>query len=207
MFTIMKRAAAEAVAVFAALCLCACSLVSSNAANGGNGYGADRVPVYDVVTETMAARAPKRATRRSAPWYAASRATTRTGGARVIPADANPARQEPPWLKTLEYIPRPPIGARWIDVPFSSLSSGRGIGDRLMSASPRALCGARLPSAATRAGPPANVARAIASGAAFPGSPSRLCARLGFGALLARRERRRISEMPASPGDRPAVFS
>lgn len=92
MFTIMKRAAATAVPAFAALFLCACALVGSNGGSGGNGYGAEPIPVYDVVTETLVAQAKECDEAARLAWYKRVTAASDEDAAvhEVIPADCEP---------------------------------------------------------------------------------------------------------------------
>jgi hypothetical protein len=95
MYTIVKRAAATLVPILAALCLCACALVAApggNGAHGGNGYGADRIPVYDVVTETMTAQAKACDEPARLAWYKRVIAASDDDAAvhEVIPADCEP---------------------------------------------------------------------------------------------------------------------
>jgi len=93
MYTIVKRAAATVVPILAALCLCACALVATPGGNGAhNGYGADRIPVYDVVTETMTAQAKACDEPARLAWYKRVIAASDDDAAvhEVIPADCEP---------------------------------------------------------------------------------------------------------------------
>lgn len=95
MFMILKRAAAVAVPILAGLCLCACAVVSSNGGNGGqggNGHGADRVPVYDIVTDSQMAQGKQCDEAARLAWYKRVTAANDEDAAvhEVIPADCEP---------------------------------------------------------------------------------------------------------------------